>query len=84
MNNSFSFQQISKTGNLDSNLISRQYELNLIAKFMQTKFDNPNLKQSQIADQISYSSRTLQRYENDVNMLSLYRIRSNNTNKLPK
>ena len=41
MNNSFSLQQISKTGNLDSNLKFRQYELNLMAKFIQIKFENP-------------------------------------------
>ena len=32
MNNSFSSQRISKTGNLDSSLISCQYKLNLMAK----------------------------------------------------
>ena len=41
MNNTFSLQQISRTGNPDSNLISRQYNLNLIAKFMQSKFEDP-------------------------------------------
>ena len=38
MNNSFSSQQRSKTGNFDSNLLSRQYKLNLMAKFRQNKF----------------------------------------------
>ena len=33
MNNSFSLQQIQKTSNLDANLISRQYKLNLMADF---------------------------------------------------
>ena len=42
MNNSFSLQQIHKTGNLDFTLISRQYKLNLLAKLMQIKFENPN------------------------------------------
>ena len=37
MNNSFSLQQISKTGNLESNLITRQYKLNLMARFMEIK-----------------------------------------------
>ena len=35
MNNTFSIQKISKTGNLDKNLISRQYKINLMAKFME-------------------------------------------------
>ena len=34
MNNRFSLQQISKTGNLDLNLISRQYKLDLMSKFV--------------------------------------------------
>ena len=65
MKNSFSLQQRSKTGNLDPNLIS-QYTLNLMAKFMQIKFENPKLKQSEIADQLNYSSSTLKRYRNDI------------------
>ena len=41
MNDSFSLQQISRTGNLDPNLISRQYKLDLMSKFMCIKFGNP-------------------------------------------
>ena len=47
MNNSFSLQQASKTGNLDCNLLSRQNKLNLMAKIMQIKFENPRLRKSQ-------------------------------------
>ena len=61
MKNGFILQQLSRTGNLVSNLISRQYKLNLMAKFMQIKFGNPKLKQSEITDQISYSTSALQR-----------------------
>ena len=46
MNNSFSLHQLQKTSNLDANLISRQYKLNLIADFMQMKFENRKMKQS--------------------------------------
>ena len=70
MNNSFSLQQIQKTSNLDANLISRQYKLNLMADFMRVKYENPKMKQSQIANQLGLSSSTLQRYRNDTNMLS--------------
>ena len=84
MNNSFSLQQISRTGNLDSNLISRQYKLNLMADFMRVKYENPKMKQSEIANQLGYSTSTLQRYRNDINMLSPYRIHPNNTNKQRK
>ena len=81
MNDSFSLQQKSRTGNLDSILISRQYKLNLTADFMRIEYENPKLKQSEIADQLGYSTSTLQRYRGDTNMLSLYRIQSSNTDK---
>ena len=81
MNNSFSLQQIQKTSNLDANLISRQYKLNLLADFMRLKYENPKMKQSEIANQLNLSSSTIQRYRNDINMLSPYRIQSNHINK---
>ena len=81
MNNSFSLQQISRTRNLDPNLISRPDKLDLISKFMCIKLKNPKMKQSEIANQLSNSTSTLQRYRNDINMLSPYRIHPNNTNK---
>ena len=84
MNNVFSLQQISRTGNLESNLISQQYKLNLLADFMRIRYENPKLKQSEIANQLGYSSSTLQRYRNDINMLSPYIIQINNTNKRTK
>ena len=84
MNNSFSLQQIQKTSNLDANLISRQYKLNLMADFMRLKFENPRMKQSEIAYQLGKSSSTLQRYRNDINMLSPYRNNPNNTIKRTK
>ena len=80
MNDSFSLQQIQKTSALDANLISRQYKLNLLADFMRVKYENPKKKQCEIANQLSMSSSTLQRYRNDRNMLSPYRINPNNTN----
>ena len=84
MNNSFSLQQIQKTSNLDANLISRQYKLNLMADFMKVKYENPKMKQSKIANQLGMSSSTLQKYRNDTNMLSPYRINPNNVKKRTK
>ena len=84
MNNSFSLQQISRTGNLDPNLISHQYKLVLMSRFMCNNFENPKMKQSEISSQLGYSASTLQRYRNDLNMLSPYRIHPNNTNKRVK
>ena len=45
------------------------------------KFENLKMKQSEIANQLSYSTSTFQSYRNDINMLSPYRIHPNNTNK---
>ena len=84
MNNNFSLQQIQKTSNLDANLISRQFKLNLMADFMRLKYENPRMKQSEIANQLGKSSSTLKRYRNDINMLSPYRVNPNNTNKRTK
>ena len=84
MNNSFSLQQIQETSNLDANLISRQYKLNLMADFMRVKYENPKMKQSEIANQLGMSSSTVQRYRNDINMLSPYRINPNNVKKRSK
>ena len=63
MNNSFSLQQIQKTSNLDANLISRQYKLNLMADFMRVKYENPKMKQCEIANQLGMSSSTVQNIE---------------------
>ena len=49
MNNNFSSQQ-KKTSNLDANLNSRQYKLNLRDDFLRMKYENPKLKQTQIAN----------------------------------
>ena len=84
MQNSFSSQQIQKTSNLDANLISRQYKLNLMADFMRVKYENPRMRQSETANQLGLSSSTLQRYGNDIYMLSPYRNDPNNSNKRTK
>ena len=51
---------------------------------MRVKYENPKLKQSEIANQLCMFSSNLQRYRNDINMLSPYRINPNNTNKRTK
>ena len=51
---------------------------------MRVKYENPKMKQSEIANHLGMSSSTLQRYRNDINMLSPYGIHSNNTNKQTK
>ena len=55
-----------------------------MADFVRMKYENFKLKQSQIAKQLGYSTSTLQRYRDDINMLSPYRIQPNNINKRTK
>ena len=55
-----------------------------MANFMRVKYENPKMKQSEISNPLSYSTSTLQRYRNDVNIISPYRIHPNNTNKRTK
>ena len=65
MNNSFSLEQIAKTGDLNADLVIRQYKLDKMAKFMEIKSINPNLKQSGIAKELAISTFTLQRYRRE-------------------
>ena len=55
-----------------------------MAGFMKVKYENPKLRQSELANQLGLSSSTLQRYRNDIIMLSPYRIQPNNANKRMK
>ena len=84
MNNIFSLQQISRTNNLDAILKSRQNKLNRMADFLRMKFENTKLGQSQKANQLGYSTNTLQRYRKYINMPSPYRNQPYRTNKRTK
>ena len=70
MINTFSLEQISKTGSLVSNLKLRQYKLDLMARFMERKSINPKLTQKEIAKELGKSTSSLQRCRNDINKLS--------------
>ena len=84
MNKTPSLNETNKTANMNVNLLTRQYKLKLMNDFMYIKYQNPKMEQSEIANQLNLSSSTLQRYRNDINMLSPYRIQPNNTNKRTK
>ena len=47
MNNTFYLEQISRTKNLDANLILRQHKLNLMARLIEIKSSNPALTQKE-------------------------------------
>ena len=84
MNNAPSLNELNKTANMNPNLLTRHYKLKLMNDFMYIKYQNPKMKQSEIANQVNLSSSALQRYRNDINMLSPYRIQAKHTNKRTK
>ena len=69
---------------MDPNLLTRHYKLKIMNDFMYMKYQNPKLKQSELANNLNMSSSTIQRYRNDINMLSQYRISPNNVKKRTK
>ena len=74
MNNTFSIERVAKIGDLNADLLMRQYKLYKTAKFMEIKSANPKLKQSEIARELKIAYSTLQRYRRELNMLSPYRL----------
>ena len=66
MNNTSSFEQISKAGNLHALLVFRQQMLDLMARFMEIKSIKPRMKRKEIAKELGYSNSTLQRYAQDI------------------
>ena len=84
MNNAPSLNEINKTANMDPNLLTRHYKLKPVNDFMHIKYQNPQMRQSEIANELNLSSSTVQRYRNDINRLSPYRNNPNNVKNHPK
>ena len=58
-------------------MITRQNKVDIQARFMEVNSVNPRVKEDQTAKELGCSSSTLQRYRQDINMLSIYRLSSN-------
>ena len=84
MNNTPSLNEINKNSAMDPNMLTKYYKLKLMNDFMNIKYQNPKLTQSEISSQLNMSSSTIKRYRNDINMLSPYRINPNNVKKQQK
>ena len=82
--NTSSLSEINKISNMNPNLITKHYKLKLMNDFKNIKYQNPKMTQSEISNQLGMSSSTLQRYRNDINMISPYRINPNNVKKRSK
>ena len=79
MNNTPSLNEINKNSTMDPNMLTKYYKLKLMNDFVNIKYQNPKMTQSEISSQLNMSPSTIKRYRNDINMLSPYRISPNNT-----
>ena len=84
MNKTPSLSEINIVANMDPNLITKYYKIKNMNDFMNVKYQNPRLKQSEIASQLKISTSSIQRQRNDMNMNSPYRINPNNVKKRQK
>ena len=60
MNETYSLDQMQKTGGVNADLIMRQNKLDKMAKFMEIKYNNPKTKHTEIAKLLELSSSTIQ------------------------
>ena len=84
MVNTPSLNEINKNSTMDPNMLTKYYKLKLMNDFMNIKYQNPKMTQLEISSQLKMSPSTIQRYRNDINMFSPYRINSNNVKKRQK
>ena len=84
MNITPSLNEINKNSTMDPNMLTKYYKLKIMNDFMNIKNQNPKMIQSQISSQLNMSPSTIKRYRNDINMISPYRINSNNVKKQQK
>ena len=84
MNNTPSLNEINKNSAMDPNMLTKYYKLKLMNDFMNIKYQNPKMTQSEVSSQLNMSSSTIKRYRNDINMISPYRNNSKNIKKQQK
>ena len=87
MNNTPSLNEINKNSAMNPNMLTKYFKLKLMNDFMNIKYQNPKMTQSEISSQLNMSPSTIQRYRNDINMISpteLTQITLKNNKKRPK
>ena len=72
--NTPSLNEINKNSTMDPNMLTKYYKLKLMNDFMNINYQTPKMTQSEISSQLNMSPSTIQRYRNDINMFSPYRI----------
>ena len=81
MNNTPSLNEINKNSTMDPNMLTKYYKLKLMNDFMNIKYQNPKMTQTEISSLLNMSPSTIKRYRNDINMLSPYRNSPYNVKK---
>ena len=84
MNNTPCLNEINKNSTMNPNMLTKFYILKLMNDFMNIKYQNPKMTQSEISSQLNMSPSTIKRYRNDINMISPYRNNPNNVKKQQK
>ena len=84
MNNTPSLNEVNKNSTMNPNMLIKYYKLKLMNDFMNIKYQNPKMTQSEISSQLNMTSSTIQRCRNDINMFSPYKINPNNVKKRSK
>ena len=79
--NTPSLNEINKISNMNPYLITKHFKLKLMNDFFNIKYQNPKMSQSEISNQLGMSPSTIQRYKNDINMISPYKNNSKNVKK---
>ena len=85
--NTPSLNEINKNSTMDPNMLTEYYKLKLMNDFMNIKYQNPKLPQSQISSQLNMSPSTIKSYRNDINIFhytELTQIALKNNKKRPK
>ena len=84
MNNTPSLNEINKNSTMDPNMLTKYFKLKHMKDFMNIKYQNPKMTQSEISSQLNMSSSTIKRYRSDLNKISPYRINPNNAKQRQK
>ena len=85
INEYYSFlKRNKKNSTMDPNMLTKYYKLKIMNDFMNIKYQNPKMTQSQISSQLNMSPSTIKRYRNDINMISPYRNNPKNVKKQQK
>ena len=82
--NTPSLNEINKNSTMVPNMLTKYYKLKLMNDFMNIKYQNPKMTQSEISSQLKMSPSTIQIYRNDINLISLLRINLKNVKKQQK